>query len=96
MHGWPLTTSVSSKQDHPATVPAAATSILQTEVQSRWYAAQYLMHTTVSANSAASSHWLEPASQVALGVRRERIPPCVDQINSADDWVCPDLSPDSV
>lgn len=88
MHGLLLTTSASSKQeDGQATVPAAATSIPQTEVQSRWYAAPYLMHTTVSANSAGSSHWLELGSQVALGVRRERIPPCIDQIDSAGDWV---------
>lgn len=45
------------------------------------------MQTMVSANSAAASHWLELGGQVALGVRRERIPPCIDQIDNADDWV---------
>lgn len=45
------------------------------------------MQTMVSANSAAPSHWLELGGQVALGVRRERIPPCIDQIDNAEDWV---------
>lgn len=79
-------------------MPAVATSITQTEMQpweSRWYAAQYLMQTTVSANSAPCGHWLVPASQVALGVRRERIPPCIDQFTMCAQCsaVC---NPDSV